>query len=390
MLDGEFVPMEQVLFRIEQFLLPDADDRYLPVNIRKRKDTSSCPSARLDQILYQVALADHIRMIQIMYRDSEDELCLVPELREGDTSIKLPTKHLMDKLTEGRSRAVALCRCCYGNDSLEGLRASVDLASSYALQGMWPQVSELVASAGILLASKEKATDSAKEELRSQQERGKQAARRVNSCFTVLRNHALANRGQIVPSFIKELQTELSYFSYDTALEGANNRIGQSLLFGRNHATDIISELIDFFDRRMRSMADSNLPSSEEKENGKSKKLGASWGDLINFFRYESDVMQTWVNEVEGSLLPQNKAALHLPFRICDEQKKGIAHPTQLCATMMCFSSALKVLSGSGLLKQLKELRIAMPVLIERKTCELSVIQEADLTSTYTSFQHGN
>lgn len=70
---------------------------------------------------------------------------LAPELREGDTANKLPTKVLMEKLSEGRSRVVALCRLCYGDDSVESLRASVDLASSYALQGMWGQVNEHIA-----------------------------------------------------------------------------------------------------------------------------------------------------------------------------------------------------------------------------------------------------
>jgi hypothetical protein len=46
-----------------------------------------------------------------------------------------------------------------GDESLESLRASVDLASSYALQGMWPQVTEHMAIASqklITVASQKK------------------------------------------------------------------------------------------------------------------------------------------------------------------------------------------------------------------------------------------
>jgi hypothetical protein len=67
-------------------------------------------------------------------------------------------------------------------------------------------------------------------------------------------------------------------------------------------------------------------------------------------------------------MLPQNKAALHLPFRQCDDQKKGVAHPAQLAATFIKFSHALKVMAGTTLLKQLKDLKIEVPILIDTIT----------------------
>jgi hypothetical protein len=111
--------MSAVLFNIETFLLPSLDGRYASSNTRKQENFSSSPLMRLDQILDQVALADHIRTMQIMYRDSEDELNLAGELRASqgahDAPVKrLPTKHLMEKLSEGRARVVALCRLCHG------------------------------------------------------------------------------------------------------------------------------------------------------------------------------------------------------------------------------------------------------------------------------------
>ena len=49
----------------------------------------------------------------------------------------------MVKIIEGRIRIGALCRLCFGDDSLESLKSSIDLASAYATQGMWEQVSEV-------------------------------------------------------------------------------------------------------------------------------------------------------------------------------------------------------------------------------------------------------
>lgn len=362
------LPMDEVLSHIEHFLLPTADDRYLPINRRKRRDYSSSPHARLDHILYQVALADHIRMMQIMYRDSEDEQCLAPELREGDTSVKLPTKHLMEKLSEGRSRIMALCRTCHGEDSLESLRASVDLASSYALQGMWSQVRSHVAIASQQLISKENPSDIEEQHVR--QSRGKQAARRVSCCYRVLRSHSLKNRGQIKASFLNELHTELSTIKFDDVVDGKEDSDKEdSALY---YATKLTAELHEFFEFFILNKKDGGSPSFEEKENGNLIKTVPSWGDVINYLRDESAVMYVWMRELEVAILPQNKAALHLPFRLCDDQKKGVAHPTQLTTTYMKFSNSLKVISNTNLLKKIKDLKIETPIMINLRNGEMT------------------
>ena len=357
------LPMEEVLTHIELSVLPTADDRYIPINRRKRKDDSGAPHARLDHILYQVALADHIRMMQIMYRDSEDEQGLAPELREGDTTVKLPTKHLMEKLVEGRSRVVALCRTCYGDDSFESLRASVDLASAYALQGMWQQVITHVAVASNLLQMKEEVSDIRVQ--RTKQSRGKQAASRVRCCYSVLRAHALLNGGQISTVFVQELMKEMT-----ASFTGDGENTLETL--GTNNITKLTSELYDFFQRFSVNRRDGNSPSSEEKHkeepNNILRRDTPSWGDLINFFRDESFVMNIWMTELNQIILPQNKAALHLCFRICDDQRKGVAHPLQLAGAYTRFSNALKVLAGTDLLKQLKDCKVETPVVINYRT----------------------
>jgi hypothetical protein len=328
------VAMETVLLHIEDFLLPTIDERYQGINLKKRNDFNSSPHSRLDHVLYQVALADHIRTLQIMYRDSEDFQNLALELREGDTSVKLPTKNLMEKITEGRSRAVALCRSCYGDDSLESLRASVDLASSYALGGMWAQVIESIAMSSQLIIAKTNRKDQMEQHER--QEQGKRAAIRVNCCYGVLRAHAIRFRGQITSRFLIELHGELSHLLSEQK-DLPQSDMGVSAL---NYATNLTGELHDFFDQFMRAKRNGENISGEQE----SAKSVPSWGDVVNYLRSESQVMQGWMREVEDSMLPQNKAALHLPFRQCDDQKKGVAHPAQLAATYTKFSHALKVI----------------------------------------------
>jgi hypothetical protein len=372
------IPTESILFLIEQFLLPAADDHYLPANMKKRRNVCTSPTARLDHILYQVALADHIRMTQIMYRDSEDDLCLASELRVGDISIKLPTKHLIQKITEGRSRILALSRCCYEENSYETLRALVDLTSSYALQGMWPQVSENVAQVSHLLSLKDTMSDSDDEKQRLRKQNGKRSAHKVNCCYKLLRTHAILYRGYISASFVKELEIGLSPPSHADSIAKTVTRTDESSVPGADNVTELMEELRILFKVKLLNTLDSNRNSYEDDADNRCKDLRLSWGDVVNFFREDSVVMQKWMDDVEGSLLPQNVAALHLPFRTCDEQRKGIAHPIQLCEAFMRFSNALKVIAGSTLLKQLRNLDIAMPILIDRKNGNTCTVKEWD------------
>jgi hypothetical protein len=372
------IPTESILFLIEQFLLPAADDHYLPANMKKRRIVCTSPTVRLDHILYQVALADHIRVTQIMYRDREDDLCLAPELRVGDISIKLPTKHLIQKITEGRSRILALSRCCYEENSYETLRALVDLTSSYALQGMWPQVSDNVAQVSHLLSLKDTISDSDDEKQRLRKQNGKRSAHRVNCCYKLLRTHAILYRGYISASFIKELEIGLSPPSHADSTAKPVTRTDESAAPASDKVTELMEELRILFKVKLLNTLDSNQNLYEDDTGNRCKGLRLSWGDVVNFFREESVVMQKWMDDVEASLLPQNIAALHLPFRTCDEQRKGIAHPIQLCEAFMRFSNALKVTAGSTLLKQLRNLEITMPILIDRKNGNIYTVKEWD------------
>jgi hypothetical protein len=352
--------MNNIHEEIESFLLPGTDMRYLPLNQRASKDISDSPFSRLDHIMYQVALADHIRTLQIMYRDGEDDQRLASELREGDSQgIPLTTKHLMEKICEGRSRAAALCRLCYGEDTLESLRAWTDLGSSYALQGMWPQVNDHVSMASQKLLS----LSSSKEIMEGINLRivaGRRAAARVDLCFRVLRTHAMAHQGHVSHIFMRELMVELS-----------------TLPDGVECGTELITEMHEYFERFSVAQRgrDGKSPSSRSNQSPQSQSQSQqparrfpSWGDMVKYLREENEIMKQWLQEMEGAILPQNKAAMHLPFRACDEQKRGIAHPAQLSATIMKYSSALKVIAGTTLLKQLNQMKIEVPLVIDQRT----------------------
>ena len=76
---------KKVLSLVENFLLPRQDQtcpwrRGPSDNSAERANLR--PEARLNDVLYQVALADHIRSFQTMYRDTHDELKLFSDLRE--------------------------------------------------------------------------------------------------------------------------------------------------------------------------------------------------------------------------------------------------------------------------------------------------------------------
>ena len=151
---GKPSDVKDVLANVEMFLLPAQDLQHswyrgiTMSSLTHPEKVSLSPDSRLKDILLQVAIADHIRIFQTMYRDNHDECLLFPDLRsdgtEGEEAApalkntikpvsRLETKALQRKLVEGRIRANALCRLCYGEDSLEMLKGVIDLASAYAL-----------------------------------------------------------------------------------------------------------------------------------------------------------------------------------------------------------------------------------------------------------------
>lgn len=377
------IDTSKVLGHVETFLLPMIDfyNRWSSKKQIHRDIYSSilqdfevpglCPLARLDDILYQVALADHIRTMQTMYRDAHDEHRLVSDLRADHPNTALPTKQLMIKITEGRVRSQALCRLCYGEESVEMLRATVDLAAAYALQGMWPQVSEHMAIASQKLVAA--TAPSRREHQILQAIKAREAAAKVECTFRILRDHARANAGLVTRHLLRELVSELTHVA--KIVSENKDEVKSSEYKGNEHSsfpshaddsplshpTQLAAMLHGFFIKFAQEKASSNAFS---RSNVIDMKVFPSWGDVVDFLRNDCILFRHWISEMEAGILPQNRAILQIPFRQADKQKRGVSHPHQLAHYLSHIPGAVRVLAGSTLVKRLQQLRIDLPLSI--------------------------
>ena len=358
--------MFRVISKVENFLLPSHDDRYWS-DRGKGGETMLCPKDRLDQILFQLAIADHIRLMQSLYRDNEDDQMLEQELRFENPSAKLPNKALMERITEGRSRVVALCKLCYGEETIETLRAQVDLANSYASQGMWVQVSEHMTSASqrLFTVYTRRRTEAFEQAYR----KARSAACRIACVFTVLREHAMKNFGEVRPSIVDELQSELNVLENEQAMntnyqppppsdyyDGNNNNSAPT------QRIQLASLLESFFEKnknKTKSIED-NINNNDNNNNT----VSHSWGDIVDFFRRDCGVMTSWLAEINSVTLPQHKAILHLAFQLADVQRKGVVHPTHFVNLLSRFPAAAKAVAGSQFISKISKIKVQVPIYV--------------------------
>ena len=392
-----------ILGRVEDYLLPQVDfyNHWTSGRRQRQREANGpaaashfevsglCPLTRLDDILYQVALADHIRTMQTMYRDAHDEHRLVADLRSDHPHTTLPTKQLLTKITEGRARIQALCRLCHGDESVEMLRATVDLASAYALQGMWQQVSEHMAAASQRLVS---VTAPQRREAQVLQAiAAREAAAKVEATFRCLRSHARANSGQVTRQFLRELLVELAAVAKIVAENGDGAAAGLAGGAGGvggpgasadagplGQPTQLAALLHAFFLRFAGEQhgADDDLlygrpRGSREGHARLPRKAVPSWGDVVDFLRHDCLLFRHWIREMEAGVLPQNRAVLLLPFRQADKQQRGAAHPQQLAYYLARVPSAAKAIAGSAVTKRLQALKIDVPLLIYAATGDI-------------------
>jgi hypothetical protein len=441
--------MKVVLGRVENFILPAQDKRAawyrgitMPSNAHGNGadplKSSLSPDTRFRDVLLQVAIADHIRIFQTMYRDNNDELMLFSELRGGDddeddptggfgtmsnTIKKVPTleiKALQTKIIEGRVRANALCRLCHGEESLEMLKGVIDLASAYALQGMWPQVSEHMAIAAQKLVSVvDKNKKAAQVEVIL---RARDAAARVECVYKVLREHAVANRGQVKKEVLETLVVALGELPrhYSSMGGGKNSDDADDPL---KYPTQLVALLHGFMVRHAAKALDDHLARAQnfaktgsaagltgdisdgliaqafadmELETNKPMMGGLdvggsttpdadgnmsitiplpSWGEVVTFLREDCLLMRSWMDDIEAGLMPQARAALFLPFKQSDSNHRGAVHPAQLHYNMQRSPSAIKALVGTTALKKLQTMDIKMPLQINPQAGEVKQIR---------------
>ncbi len=444
---GKPSDVKDILANVERFLLPEQDRKHswyrgIATSSSTNPDkVSLSPDSRLKEILLQVAIADHIRIFQTMYRDNYDECLLFSDLRcdgseEGEelsdlkNTLKpvprLETKALQKKLVEGRIRANALCRLCYGEDSLEMLRGVIDLASAYALQGMWPQVSEHMAIAAqklIAVIGKAKKADQVGTVLRA-----RDAAAKVVCVYKVLRDHAIQNRGQIKKEVCEELVLALGELPEVHAGPSSDQEAGWSE-DPLQYPTQLVALLHGFLVRHAKAQVDKKRMAriraksgehdpfeaegdglltqafadvdgelraeSEDDGSGVSEAICLpSWGEVVSFLRNDCLLMRQWVDDMEAGLLPQVRAALFLPFKQSDNTHRGACHPAQLSFHLQRSPAAVKALSSTSVIKRLQQLKIEMPMQIDPqegrvKTIKMHVLSFAENSSRNCAAKSG-
>ena len=192
---------ENLIHSIEDFLLPSFDNVYF-TQVSQDQEDHLIPMKRLEYMMLQTTLAEHIRSTQCLYMDTEDELMLCRQIRmnvEGFNA-KLTTPQLMEKITEGRARVLALIKLNYGLNSHLRILSVLDLANCYALQGLWEQVSEYVKVAATMLQDPVFLHSS------GNLTRKRLEARLVCIIFSCIRDHCILNNGQVTESILDDLQ----------------------------------------------------------------------------------------------------------------------------------------------------------------------------------------
>lgn len=356
------ITMGMIIASVEKFLLPAVSDSfrslYAPVAQKE-------PKERLDALLAQIAVADSIRHVQSLFRDTEDELRLLKELR-SDAHIPLTTKSVTATITEGRARAIALSRLVYGEETIEMLKAVADLASIYSVQSMWPQVAEhmAVASQQLLNVAAAKRLPEALNKERDV----RLTAAKIEKVFFVLRTHAIQNFGQITESISGDINAALEQLLSDLNVSNPEDSVmsfqqdNDYMKQSRELASSIGCFVRDFRNNRDNSGV-----------NGAA--MWPSWGNVIDFIRNECRLSKSWLEGIGGLLLPQNRATLKLAFQRVDVQGRGVVHPAGLAVSLRSLPGAIKLLSSTKICSNLERMKVEVFVFIDPKSgtfCEPS------------------
>ena len=345
-----------VLACVEKFLLPATTNPFRPTTASAAQkgestvnawldslDVKLTPRRRLEQTCIQVCLAEHIRTVQTMYRDPDDDQQVCMEMRMSmGAGIKLTSKVLQEKNMEGQARIVALSRMCCGHNSLEMIRAKNDLASSLAQQGLWAQAKDIIDESHSLLLTMIQ-SPSLRAEQFEKVKRSKESALVVMAVFRLLRVHMAANCGQVTKEYIRELVAEIAKLP----VSSSNATLGSIAISEKSHLSDttkLVASIHAFI-------------SSSEKT--------PSWGAVINYLRSDCTVMRDMMSSVEDALLPQYRAAFLLAFHQCDQLHKGVANTRHLSQSLQQVHSATRVVVGTGITKYLQNMKTEVSLQID-------------------------
>lgn len=348
--------MASIIEVVENYLLPEKNNDSSSRENHKLLEMLQ-PKQRLKEMLNDIAVFDHIRALQSLYKDNYDEMEISKQYihllgnrgiqldnddDNNSDSIKFTSKNLLKYVSDGRARVIALCRLCYGDDSIEMIRSIVDLASTYAQEGLWSQVNHHLGIAtqkgGRLVESG--LQDDSKYSLN---DTNLKEVYLIANTFKCLRDHATRHFGHITKDIINEL---MSVFGQLSKQNDSIKHRDTDLI--EDH-TKFITSLHLFFSRE----GNENPP---------------SWGKLIDYIRQECEIFQRWINCAESHILPQNLAILKLPFKQCDTQNRDVAHPKQLAHLLSFYPSLSRILTGSKVIKTLQNMKIEVPLIIDPVT----------------------
>lgn len=393
-----------MLPKVEEFLLPKG-----PVS-EEDIEMTMLPTSRLDELLLELSIGEHIRMCQYLYRDNEDECQVAAEVRvfSKDGPVKIPSKQLTESLVEGRSRVVALCRLCYGDDSIEYLRAIVDLASVYAMQGLWEQVSHHMTIASQKLISVTQSLQTS-----GMRSKSHDAALYTMTLFTVLRAHAIKHRGYIVGTFLSEVYDQLQSAAH-SSLATKTSQVKQEEYYNEllsaesnsplhNANQDLLTKEDILSNNDVRSTGEKNVASAicQEIEEFLTLFLGPkgnwnqslsqfsppTWGQMVVFLTTRSTVVRKWSELIEKMILPQNKSLLRMVFQLGDKSKENICHPLELTHLLQKYPSVTKILSGTSVIPNLQKIPLEVPLLLDGNTGEVLTYMTPELQTIFGAKQ---
>lgn len=210
--------------------------------------------------------------------------------------------------------------------------------------------------------------------LESIQKNSRDAAIRIECTYRILREHSAKTRGQVdAKVLVKVLIAELGKLGTSWSQENLERGLSESL----GHPAQLAVNLNAFFSQPFpASGVPSNSNSNSNSPSKEGHKLTPSWGDVVNYFRNESPLMNSWVELMEAGISSQTKAILMMPFKICDQQQRGAAHPMQLSNSIKNIPSVTKTVAGSDIVKLLSKIKCDVLLLLNSKTGALVDIME--------------
>jgi tetratricopeptide (TPR) repeat protein len=347
---------EELLSRVEAYLLPRIILEDTSVVDHTKYDFHTLPKKRFNDLLFELTVADHVRTMQTIYRDSYDEQHLFEEVRGFGSQLNhVPAKDLLEKIIDGRSKLTPLSKLCYGPNHLNTQKCILDLGTAYAFHALWSQAHEKALELSSLLKNE-------KETPEMDYSTGFECASRMVKVYRCIRNHVVRNQGKVLVSVINEIINEFETAAVIGDNEGSvphPSRLAASLhaFFSSSSKLRLKKYSASYFDSNDHTQGDHQSPKSSS---GESKVR--SWGEVVDFLRNKCDVMKIWIETAESILLPQNKALLLLPFRYCDPSHRNLAHCIQLSLEIPKFPLSFKIISGSLLLKKVAEMNVAVPL----------------------------